>query len=842
MSWPRESLLIALLVLSASWASADTITVDTASDIVADDGVCSLREAVEYFNRARPQGGHMGCKPSSRDPVNTVKLPVDKGPYIISNGAIRIHTNLEISADAEAIDQHAVIQVTGPRRAFIIFNNAKYDPPACFFSAAGCSPGNLPACDSAVGGCSPALGHAPACYFSAAGCAPGNAPTLDPLSDADDPDVDIDTDGDFVTYVANPKFSGLVRTRFLVSSTPISATETENIYANFNVIVTLYATPKGGKRETAGSVEVLYDGDAVESWSIVSSIRQPGQYEFVAQGKATPVSITEETVDSGGTVLTSVTTPEIGDFVIRDFTDATTLVIHEPPSVAFVSFRQIDIRGCGLDVNAVNTQGCASDNTDGTYHYSQPEKGLSYDITIPSTGGLGGIIYSSEKVRFANAILGGGTAVTGGALYFTETGGADLFDTLLRKNKANNGAAIFNAANSLTVERSLLTENEVTGAGAVIEVISPDMPEVGDFSQTKIQNTTVSGNQGVAISLHDDMQVNASTVVLNSDGGINFNGQQVSVYNSIVAGNHTTPADPALPVGPFQDCIGFAATSAMDNSLIIDNGGCPEPVPGSNRMQMIDNGAFVPEQQLMATNVGSGKCNSDFGLLCPLAKNGGLVSSHKPRVLSGTGSIDASPIVNKGSSLISAGTGSCPGTDQRNEERLALSCDIGAVELQQVGGAVASGDAISFGEVHVQSLGDDLADEELLRTAFCPAAPPAVPNTVVPGSYRPGMLGCPWIQKLPSKGRVEFLPDGRYVYTPDSDFHGFDRFEMRVMTTVSVMNADPKDQSRLIRAQVIVEPGSGMASSSVGGAADSIGLALLALLGLGTRARWRKQA
>ncbi|MGC4088216.1 MAG: Ig-like domain-containing protein [Polyangiaceae bacterium] len=91
--------------------------------------------------------------------------------------------------------------------------------------------------------------------------------------------------------------------------------------------------------------------------------------------------------------------------------------------------------------------------------------------------------------------------------------------------------------------------------------------------------------------------------------------------------------------------------------------------------------------------------------------------------------------------------------------------------------------------------------------------------------------GRPWITVAPTKGTVVFNPDGSYTYRPNSNFHGFDRFSFRVVTTLSKLNSTFDSQSRLVNAQVIVEPTHGLSAYSTSGSGDV--WFLLVLLGLG---------
>ncbi len=130
MSWPRGSLLAALLVLSVPLACADTITVNTTTDDNAVNSLCSLREAVEYVNRDRPKGGFQGCVASAVSDLDSITLPVNTDPYLILNKAIVIQRGLSISGASNNATERTIIKVEGAHRAFVINDAPVFLPPA----------------------------------------------------------------------------------------------------------------------------------------------------------------------------------------------------------------------------------------------------------------------------------------------------------------------------------------------------------------------------------------------------------------------------------------------------------------------------------------------------------------------------------------------------------------------------------------------------------------------------------------------------------------------------------------------------------------------------------------
>lgn len=829
MSWPRQSLSIALFAILVPWASADTITVDTRRDISANDSFCSLREAVEYFNRGKPEAGYQGCKAPAKDDLDTIILPAAKEPYLITEGSIRVHKDLTFSGAGRIGDERTLIEVRGAHRAFLIYDSPVYRAPACASAPSGCASEGNPADP----------------YDS--------SPILAPESDTGTP-------GDFLTDSRALTFTGLVH--IPADDDPATPTvtvedlgtsmRTTSVVRSFKTLVTLYAIPLGGERtEMVSGYAVRTAPSSTEgTWNLNALIPRDGQYSFVYttrvdEFRTTTVVVTDK--GTGTTISTNTTTaPKLPLAAASPDSLPTTVTVYSAPVRRLVTFKELEVAGCGL------LSGCAA-NDDGMFTYlNDAAIGLVYDYVISGTAGKGGVIFGTERVVLTDVQVRGGVATIGGGLYVGMDGGVEVIDSELRENRADSGAAVYGEQNTVSLLRSLVSANIAAAGGPIVTVVSETRPAGTGLQGTNIESSTISMNDGLALSLREGASVKSATVVLNSSGGIDFNNESVRVFGSIVAGNHTNFAgDPGLPVAPFLDCINFNSVavdpdlpSVMRSSLVIDDGGCPEDA--AYGIQVISNSAGTTGQ-LMASHVGGGTCNSPFGLLCPLADNGGPTFSHKPRLLIAYNDVDESPLINKGPRYSGGGEGFCPSLDQRGEDRQPLPCDIGAVEMQQVpaGSKVRSGGSIFHGQVYRQSLADELADEELLEASVCPAVPPADPADVVPGSYRSDVVGCPWLQKAPVKGRVDFEnfnASGRYVYTPGSNFHGFDRFEVRVMTTVSRLNENRDDQSRLVSVVVVVEPPGGFASSNVGGVTDFVRLLVLGLLGLVVHTRRRNRA
>lgn len=780
MSRTRESLFVAALALCSPWAVADSITVNTTTDDFQANSLCSLREAVEYFNRGKPEGGFQGCTTEGRDESDVVTVPGNADPYRIAGTAITVRTNLYIAGEERTGDIPTKLRVEGAHRAFVVNYNPQYVPPRC----------------------SPNCASDPSSF------------NLVPLSDTG-------TAGDYLTTQVNPEVTVVLPG---VAIVPPATSLPPHSY-----IIRVYQTFPDGIRYKVGEERAPLSATAATLTIPLSSLTL--QFYGVHH-----LTYSLEKVDN--VTDASVEAEAVSPATLK-------YALYPATTTASVRMDNMIIEGgcpasttCATDVddNTVLVNDTASSNA------AYDEFALSYTNGLTNTAGKGGIIYNGEALFLYDVLLTGGGAPMGGAVYVTALGGMRIDKSEFILNRADNGAALYFEYNSADVDHSLFTENVVTtpaGAGAVVEVAAATVLE--PFDETSIVNTTFSGNSGRALSLRAGAKVNASTIVLNQ-GGIDFNGADVKVFNTILVGNTTNP-----------DCEEVPVAVVASNNLIEASGSCPSSGAGN---QTISNQDGTPGQ-LMAQVVDE-QCVGTYGLLCPLEDHGGATRVHLPRLLpdydlSGLG-IAQSPIINKGADQDSDFVANCPAQDQREKTR--QDCDIGAVELQAVTQSyVRSGGTTGYGVPYVEFMGQVLEDEEILPAAKCPArvslqtpaAPPYYPppelapdpTAVVGDSYRPDVPGCPWLEVSPARGTVEFTVDGNYEYTAAYQFHGTDRFHYRIVTTLSFLNAMPNDRSRVVRAMVISEPSTSASSEKLSGAMGALDLAILGAFGLFVRRRVR---
>ena len=217
----------------------------------------------------------------------------------------------------------------------------------------------------------------------------------------------------------------------------------------------------------------------------------------------------------------------------------------------------------------------------------------------------------------------------------------------IRNGSAVNGGGILNGFN-LTLDRVLLTDNVAENLGGGVD-------NSGSGGVIKLVDSTVSGNRaggeggGIFQGSSATAELASTTVtgnVADSDstgggdgGGINQGAGEVTMSNSIVAGNTDRG-------GEAPDCAGDFDSGG--NNLLGTPLGCTLAVLPSDIIN-------VPAR------------------LRGLADNGGPTFTHALR---------------SGSRAINTG-GGCPGVDQRGLPRpLGGRCDMGAYERARCGGVV----------------------------------------------------------------------------------------------------------------------------------------------------------
>ncbi len=436
----------------------------------------------------------------------------------------------------------------------------------------------------------------------------------------------------------------------------------------------------------------------------------------------------------------------------------------------------------------------------------------------------GGLIFNKESLIISNSILSKGRANLGGAIYNDAQASLLIKQSVIKENQAFlDGAAIYSALNNFSLEDSLITNNKAINANtSVISINSANTSIFNNFTLPHFYNSTISGNDGTAISAYGDIIFNNNTIV-NNTIGIRLNNKTPLIYNTIIAGNTQADCD-LFAALPNDGKIYFA------NNLSVQNKGCPTALVSNNNIFISNTG----DETLFAPLDSNNRCATPpaLGLLCPLAEFGGLTKTHKPRLLAKYTKLSDSPIVNKGFFQATGNSGvDCNGGDQRGflRENGENRCDIGAVEIQTGLQSYTQGDDIVFGQVKRFTPSENLGDAELLPAEFCAGVLGA-------GTY---LNGCIKLIDLPKHGKVEFDNQNADVLysTTNTNFHGFDKFSYSIVTTLSRFSDANNDQILKTDVKVVSEPPSSLESKALDNGSMNI-FSLLMLSGL--LAAWRR--
>jgi len=467
----------------------------------------------------------------------------------------------------------------------------------------------------------------------------------------------------------------------------------------------------------------------------------------------------------------------------------------------------------------------------------------------------GGLIYNREALNIQYSRLSSGNATRGGGIYnagiLSDTektaGIVRIGNSILEGNKADKGAVIYSEMPRYLVFQSVIRDNQGTSAvdGAILFVQTGFRDETtGVALQSRfagINNTTIFHNKGGYVAnIREGMIVNNITMIKNAAGlylqapkwtSKTTTGETTTeekfpsafVSNSIIVDNGTT------------NCV----TSSDDESVVqstLTTSDCNLQAPAERPNFMWDKNNL--KHKLIAGDiVEKDICDAPpaDGLLCPFTTpKDQLVGFFKPRLLSSYSTLSDSLIVNKeriysdGSSI---GLASCELIDQRGKNRSGYDelCDLGAIELVINRSEVPiAGQDILYGQIAKFNISESLLDGELLDSASCER---------ILGKRSDGQTwqpGCLEVQQTltPSKGKLTIDQFGNVVYTPNSNWHGADKFNLRIITTTTRFN-DVSNYYITIPTTIVQDPPNNFESKTVNVSGGSLGLtSILMLLGL----------
>ena len=467
----------------------------------------------------------------------------------------------------------------------------------------------------------------------------------------------------------------------------------------------------------------------------------------------------------------------------------------------------------------------------------------------------GGLIYNREALNIQYSRLTSGNATRGGGIYnagiLSDTektaGIVRIGNSILEGNKADKGAVIYSEMPRYLVFQSVIRDNQGTSAidGAILFVQTGFRDETtGVALQSRfagINNTTIFQNKGGYVAnIREGMIVNNITMIKNAAGlylqapkwtSKTTTGETTTeekfpsafVSNSIIVDNGTT------------NCV----TSSDDESVVqstLTTSDCNLQAPAERPNFMWDKNN-LKHKLIAGDSVEKDICDAPpaDGLLCPFTTpKDQLVGFFKPRLLSSYSTLSDSLIVNKGriySDGSSIGLASCELIDQRGKNRSGYDelCDLGAIELVINRSEVPiAGQDILYGQIAKFNISESLLDGELLDSASCER---------ILGKRSDGQTwqpGCLEVQQTltPSKGKLTIDQFGNVVYTPNSNWHGADKFNLRIITTTTRFN-DVSNYYITIPTTIVQDPPNNFESKTVNVSGGSLGLtSILMLLGL----------
>ncbi len=463
----------------------------------------------------------------------------------------------------------------------------------------------------------------------------------------------------------------------------------------------------------------------------------------------------------------------------------------------------------------------------------------------------GGLILNREALGIQYSRLTGGNASRGGAIYNAgiltdeqKTAGIlNISNSLLQANKADQGAVVYSEMPLYLITQSVIRDNEgVKGeSGAILysQTGFTDKTTTGAISSriSGLRNTTIFHNKGGYVAnIREGMLLNNVTILKNA-AGLYLQAPKITTTTS-ENGETTTSKSPSAYISNSIIVANEAnncASSADDEAVIQSNLITPE----CNRNAPNERpNFFIGNTQLIAGGSNDeGECAAPpvDGLLCPYyTPKDQMLGYFKPRLLMSYTRLSDSLIVNKGriySDGSTAGLASCEGADQRGKNRSGYDelCDLGAIELVVNRADIpVAGQDILYGQVAKFSIADSLLDGELLDPASCEKV---LGKRADNQPWQPGCLDIQQTQ-TPSKGKLTIDQAGNITYVPNGNWHGADKFNMRIMTTTTRFN-DVSNYYITIPTTIVQDPPDNFKSKTVNVGGGSFGMgAILALFGL----------
>ena len=467
----------------------------------------------------------------------------------------------------------------------------------------------------------------------------------------------------------------------------------------------------------------------------------------------------------------------------------------------------------------------------------------------------GALIYNREALSIQYSRLMGGNAVKGGAIYNAgvlsdaqkTAGVVTLVNSIAQGNKADQGAVIYSEMPLYLIRQSVI-RNNVGLAGATGALLFTQTSFTDETIGTALfnrvsglRNSTIYNNKGGYVAnIREGMLLNNVTLIKNAAGLY----LQAPKWNSTTTTGEdtTTTAYPSAYISNniIVDNNGNNCTAAVNDASVVQSNlteaDCNQNAP-AERPNFLWNKNDAKHKLIAGELEGVCAAPPATGLLCPYyTPKDQMLGFFKPRLLTSYNTLSDSLIVNKGriySDGSTLGLASCENTDQRGKSRSGYDelCDLGAIELVVDRGDIPIvGQDILYGQTAKFSIADSLLDGELINPEACKT----ILGKELDSKGQPWQPGCLEIQQTqtPSKGTLKLDQDGNVTYVPLSNWHGADKFNLRVMTTTTRLN-DSSNYYITIPTTIVQEPPNNFESKTVNVGGGSFGLsAILMLLGL----------
>lgn len=450
----------------------------------------------------------------------------------------------------------------------------------------------------------------------------------------------------------------------------------------------------------------------------------------------------------------------------------------------------------------------------------------------------GGLIYADAYLTLDFVKLTSGRADKGGAIYSPNTDGKGylaITNSLIEKNEAYQGGAIYTELLSIRIRQSVIRKNKTDNESSANLYSHAGLTTSGNAF---LINSTLYGNTGNVVRLVDGLAVNNATILANEGTGILFAGTQAktgSIANSIILKNDKNCR---------SESNTYPNNTIVQNNLISSSPlVLPLPYPLSEGVLDCGDGQTAypnriftgDEASMIAGTSIEGAClnikQDSAAILCPFSeKEDQFLGYFRPRILLSYSNITESPILNKGAVEVADNKIlSCEGSDQRNNSRPTIpfnvGCDLGSIEIVVPTSSMLVGRDLKVGEVAKFSILDALGDSDLVPKENCNAIVGPAPQGQ---EWQDGCIKIEQQNHVTSKGKITIDLDGNVVYTPDGAWHGADLLTMKVVTTTS--RFDESDPYISVRVNIVQEPNGEMKSDKLKTSGGSIGFGWLSIL------------